>query len=148
MESKDIALPPSMMRSMSKQAETEHERRARVIAAEGEFQASQRLTDAAATADTPARCGSATPLSTGLDDVRLDGAGETVPQATPDEAATTPAPGRVTTPTGPTEPTDGSVGVSLKSNANANGSATRARLARERRENWPTPRPAGDGPAN
>lgn len=53
-EIKDIALPESMMRSMSKQAEAERERRARVIAADGEFQASQRLTDAARTmADTP-----------------------------------------------------------------------------------------------
>lgn len=53
-EIKDIALPESMMRSMSKQAEAERERRARVIAADGEFQASQRLTDAAKTmADTP-----------------------------------------------------------------------------------------------
>ncbi|WP_335982141.1 MULTISPECIES: SPFH domain-containing protein [Streptomycetaceae] len=53
-EIKDIALPQSMMRSMSKQAEAERERRARVIAADGELQASQRLTDAAATmADTP-----------------------------------------------------------------------------------------------
>ncbi|MFJ5173139.1 SPFH domain-containing protein [Streptomyces griseoviridis] len=53
-EIKDIALPDSMMRSMSKQAEAERERRARVIAADGEFQASQRLTDAAANmADTP-----------------------------------------------------------------------------------------------
>lgn len=51
---KDIALPESMMRSMSKQAEAERERRARVIAADGEFQVSQRLTDAAATmAETP-----------------------------------------------------------------------------------------------
>ncbi|MEU7302782.1 slipin family protein [Streptomyces sp. NPDC007189] len=56
-EIKDIALPESMMRSMSKQAEAERERRARVIAADGEFQASQRLTDAAATmADTPGAC--------------------------------------------------------------------------------------------
>ncbi|WP_188282557.1 slipin family protein [Streptomyces sp. CBMA29] len=53
-EIKDIALPESMMRSMSKQAEAERERRARVIAADGEFQASRRLTDAAATmANTP-----------------------------------------------------------------------------------------------
>ncbi|MFH8388835.1 slipin family protein [Streptomyces sp. NPDC018036] len=53
-EIKDIALPESMMRSMSKQAEAERERRARVIAADGEFEASQRLSDAAATmADTP-----------------------------------------------------------------------------------------------
>jgi regulator of protease activity HflC (stomatin/prohibitin superfamily) len=53
-EIKDIALPESMMRSMSKQAEAERERRSRVISADGEFQAAQRLTDAAATmADTP-----------------------------------------------------------------------------------------------
>ncbi|MEJ8636603.1 SPFH domain-containing protein [Streptomyces sp. MS2.AVA.5] len=53
-EIKDIALPESMMRSIAKQAEAERERRARVIAADGEYQASQRLTDAAATmADTP-----------------------------------------------------------------------------------------------
>ncbi|MFE9250427.1 slipin family protein [Streptomyces sp. NPDC007088] len=53
-EIKDIALPGDMMRSMSKQAEAERERRARVIAADGEFQASRKLTDAAGTmADTP-----------------------------------------------------------------------------------------------
>jgi regulator of protease activity HflC (stomatin/prohibitin superfamily) len=53
-EIKDIALPESMMRSMSKQAEAERERRSRVISADGEFQAAQRLTDAAATmAETP-----------------------------------------------------------------------------------------------
>ncbi len=54
-EIKDVALPESMKRSMSRQAEAERERRARVIAAEGEYQASQRLSDAArAMADTPA----------------------------------------------------------------------------------------------
>ncbi|WP_084725044.1 SPFH domain-containing protein [Streptacidiphilus melanogenes] len=53
-EIKDIALPDQMMRSMSKQAEAERERRARVIAADGEFQASQKLSEAAAVmADTP-----------------------------------------------------------------------------------------------
>ncbi|MEY9874443.1 regulator of protease activity HflC (stomatin/prohibitin superfamily) [Streptacidiphilus sp. MAP12-33] len=53
-EIKDIALPDQMMRSMSKQAEAERERRARVIAADGEFQASQKLSQAAAVmADTP-----------------------------------------------------------------------------------------------
>ena len=53
-EIKDIALPQSMMRSMSKQAEAERERRARVIAADGEFQASERLADAARVmAETP-----------------------------------------------------------------------------------------------
>ena len=44
---KDIDLPPDMQRAMAKQAEAERERRAKVIHAEGEFQASQRLSDAA-----------------------------------------------------------------------------------------------------
>jgi regulator of protease activity HflC (stomatin/prohibitin superfamily) len=53
-EVKDVALPDSMKRSMSRQAEAERERRARVIAADGEFQASRRLADAGrAMADTP-----------------------------------------------------------------------------------------------
>lgn len=46
-EVKDIALPEGMKRSMSRQAEAERERRARVIAAEGEYQASARLAEAA-----------------------------------------------------------------------------------------------------
>jgi hypothetical protein len=53
-EIKDIALPEGMRRSMSRQAEAERDRRARVIAADGEYQASARLADAArAMADTP-----------------------------------------------------------------------------------------------
>jgi len=53
-EIKDVALPDTMKRSMSRQAEAERERRARVISAEGELQASDRLAKAAATmADTP-----------------------------------------------------------------------------------------------
>jgi regulator of protease activity HflC (stomatin/prohibitin superfamily) len=47
-EVKDVSLPETMKRSMSRQAEAERERRARVIAADGEFQASQKLADAAA----------------------------------------------------------------------------------------------------
>jgi regulator of protease activity HflC (stomatin/prohibitin superfamily) len=47
-EVKDVALPDSMKRSMSRQAEAERERRARVIAADGELQASQKLSEAAA----------------------------------------------------------------------------------------------------
>jgi regulator of protease activity HflC (stomatin/prohibitin superfamily) len=54
-EIKDVALPESMKRSMSRQAEAERERRARVITAEGELQASQKLSQAAeAMAGTPA----------------------------------------------------------------------------------------------
>src|SRR5579859_895521 len=53
-EVKDVALPESMKRSMSRQAEAERERRARVIAADGEFQASKKLSEAAqAMAATP-----------------------------------------------------------------------------------------------
>jgi regulator of protease activity HflC (stomatin/prohibitin superfamily) len=47
-EIKDVELPGSMQRAMAKQAEAERERRAKVIAADGEFQASERLRDAAA----------------------------------------------------------------------------------------------------
>jgi regulator of protease activity HflC (stomatin/prohibitin superfamily) len=46
-EVKDVELPPEMQRAIARQAEAERERRAKVIAAEGEFQASQRLADAA-----------------------------------------------------------------------------------------------------
>jgi regulator of protease activity HflC (stomatin/prohibitin superfamily) len=46
-EIKDVALPESMKRSMSRQAEAERERRARIITADGEFQASQKLSQAA-----------------------------------------------------------------------------------------------------
>ncbi|MDM7915407.1 MAG: slipin family protein [Candidatus Eisenbacteria bacterium] len=47
-EVKDVDLPVEMKRAMAKQAEAERERRAKVINAEGEFQASQRLSEAAA----------------------------------------------------------------------------------------------------
>ena len=46
-EVKQIDLPQDMQRAMAKQAEAERERRAKVINAEGEFQASERLKDAA-----------------------------------------------------------------------------------------------------
>jgi regulator of protease activity HflC (stomatin/prohibitin superfamily) len=47
-EVKYIDLPQEMQRAMAKQAEAERERRAKIIAAEGEFQAAQKLTEAAA----------------------------------------------------------------------------------------------------
>ena len=47
-EMKHVDLPQEMQRAMAKQAEAERERRAKVIHAEGEFQASQKLADAAA----------------------------------------------------------------------------------------------------
>ena len=47
-EVKDVEIPAGMQRAMARQAEAERERRAKVISAEGEFQASERLKDAAA----------------------------------------------------------------------------------------------------
>ncbi len=47
-EIKQVELPETMRRSMAAQAEAERERRAKIIHADGEFQASQRLADAAA----------------------------------------------------------------------------------------------------
>jgi regulator of protease activity HflC (stomatin/prohibitin superfamily) len=46
-EIKDVGIPPAMQRAMARQAEAERERRAKVIHAEGEYQASGRLRDAA-----------------------------------------------------------------------------------------------------
>ena len=46
-EVKDVEIPTGMQRAMARQAEAERERRAKVIASEGEFQASERLKDAA-----------------------------------------------------------------------------------------------------
>ncbi len=47
-EVKDVEIPSDMQRAMARQAEAERERRAKIISAEGEFQASERLKDAAA----------------------------------------------------------------------------------------------------
>jgi regulator of protease activity HflC (stomatin/prohibitin superfamily) len=46
-EVKDVELPESMRRAMARQAEAERDRRAKIIHAEGEFEAAQRLSDAA-----------------------------------------------------------------------------------------------------
>jgi len=46
-EIKDITLPDNMQRAMAKEAEAERERRAKIVAAEGEFQASKKLGEAA-----------------------------------------------------------------------------------------------------
>ncbi|MEV8096571.1 slipin family protein [Kitasatospora sp. NPDC085879] len=54
-EIKDVALPDSMKRSMARQAEADRERRARIITADGEFQAAAKLAEAASVMDaTPA----------------------------------------------------------------------------------------------
>jgi regulator of protease activity HflC (stomatin/prohibitin superfamily) len=47
-EVKDVALPDSMKRAMAKQAEAERERRAKIVNAEGEFQAAEKMVSAAA----------------------------------------------------------------------------------------------------
>ncbi|KAB2643183.1 MAG: slipin family protein [Verrucomicrobia bacterium] len=47
-EIKDVALPDSMKRAMAKQAEAERERRAKIVNAEGEFQAAEKMVQAAA----------------------------------------------------------------------------------------------------
>ncbi len=53
-ETKDVGLPDSMRRAMARQAEAERERRAKVIAAAGEFEASRKLSEAAdVIADSP-----------------------------------------------------------------------------------------------
>jgi len=46
-ELRDITLPPELLRAMARQAEAERERRAKIINSEGEFQAAERLKDAA-----------------------------------------------------------------------------------------------------
>jgi regulator of protease activity HflC (stomatin/prohibitin superfamily) len=51
-EIRDVQLPENMQRAMAKQAEAERERRSKIIAAEGELQASQMLADAARTMAT------------------------------------------------------------------------------------------------
>jgi regulator of protease activity HflC (stomatin/prohibitin superfamily) len=158
-EIKDIALPQSMMRSMSKQAEAERERRARVIAADGEFQASQRLTDAAATmADTPgalqlrllqtvvdvsAEKNSTLVMPFPVEMLRFfeshtDGSGDApaARQDQPDRPAepaaprdddSSPAPAVRTGPTAPAVPVADE------------DQDSRVEVARERRDNWPTP---------
>src|SRR6185369_14952423 len=51
-EVKQIDLPETMQRAMARQAEAERDRRAKVIAAEGEFQAAQKMADAASIIET------------------------------------------------------------------------------------------------
>jgi regulator of protease activity HflC (stomatin/prohibitin superfamily) len=52
-EVKNVDLPPEMLRAIAKQAEAERERRAKVIHAQGEFEASQKLSEAAAILSNP-----------------------------------------------------------------------------------------------
>ena len=81
-EVKDVEIPQGMQRAMARQAEAERERRAKVINAEGEYQASERLKDAAIVIeDAPDRAPTSPPPNTvgtrliaGEDD-RLPGTG-------------------------------------------------------------------------
>ena len=80
-EVKDVEIPQGMQRAMARQAEAERERRAKVINAEGEFQASERLKDAALVIETaPDRPAAALPADAArarlvaVDDDRLPGA--------------------------------------------------------------------------
>ena len=59
-EVKDVDLPGDMQRAMARQAEAERERRAKVIAAEGEFQAAEKLAQAADVLRSTRRSSSAT----------------------------------------------------------------------------------------
>jgi regulator of protease activity HflC (stomatin/prohibitin superfamily) len=52
-EVKDVEIPQNMQRAMARQAESERERRAKIISAEGEYQASQRLRQAADRLESP-----------------------------------------------------------------------------------------------
>jgi len=52
-EVKNVDLPPEMLRAIAKQAEAERERRAKVIHAQGEFEASQKLSEAATILSNP-----------------------------------------------------------------------------------------------
>ncbi|MDP9474481.1 MAG: slipin family protein [Actinomycetota bacterium] len=52
-EVKDVEIPQQMQRAMARQAESERERRAKIISAEGEYQASQRLRQAADRLESP-----------------------------------------------------------------------------------------------
>ena len=52
-EVKDVEIPQQMQRAMARQAESERERRAKIIAAEGEYQAAERLRQAAERLETP-----------------------------------------------------------------------------------------------
>ena len=60
-EVKDVEIPTGMREAMARQAEAERERRAKIISAEGEFQAAERLKDAAIVLEEPGRAAAALP---------------------------------------------------------------------------------------
>ncbi len=67
-EVKDVELPADMQRAMARQAEAERERRAKIIAADGEFQAAEKLSQAAnIISQNPATLAAALPADAGRD---------------------------------------------------------------------------------
>ncbi len=116
-EIRDVGLPEQMQRAMAKQAEAERERRAKIIAADGEYQASERLSQAAAAMEaTPGAMHLRTlqtmaeiaiehnstiifPIPTEIMNLfRTPEAGAPSPVAVPRAPATTPAPAAATPP--------------------------------------------------
>ena len=96
-EIKDVALPETMKRSMSRQAEAERERRARVITADGELQASHKLAEAAAAMAEHA--GRAATAAAG--DRRGGGRGEELDAGAAVPGGTAAVPGTSPDPAGP-----------------------------------------------
>ena len=66
-EIKDVEIPANMQRAMARQAEAERERRAKVIAAEGEYQASEKLRRPPRSVEEPGRHPAALPADPGRD---------------------------------------------------------------------------------
>ena len=110
-EVKDVELPQSMQRALARQAEAERERRAKIIAAEGELQASEKLTQAAEVIarepsalqlrylQTMNEISSSERTSTVIIPIPIDLFEPFIRRNTPDRAAAAPPP--PTTPPGP-----------------------------------------------
>ena len=87
-EIKDVSIPAAMQRAMSRQAEAERERRAKVIHAEGEFQAAARLAQAAEVISHAAGRAAAALPADAVGDRRRPGVDDRLPAADrPDQAA-------------------------------------------------------------
>lgn len=109
-EVKDVELPQSMQRALARQAEAERERRAKIIAAEGELQASEKLTQAAEVIarepsalqlrylQTMNEISSSERTSTVIIPIPIDLFEPFIRRNTPDRAAPAPAPSTTPTP--------------------------------------------------
>ena len=143
-EIKDVEIPSAMQRAMARQAEAERERRAKVINAEGEFQAAARLAEAAQVISAqPDRAAAALPadaararLEPGVDD-RLPAADRPPQAAAPGHAVRRhgepPAADRRSRRGQPTRPTGRSRRPTARARSRAEraGSETRAELDAE-----------------